>query len=514
MVKYREIIRLSAGGISQRNISFSCGCAQSTVQVVLKRASESGLFWPLPEEMDDASIRTILYPPKRVSTEKARIDHKHVEKEMGKRGTTMTLLWSEYCEDALSSGQEPYQYSAFCEHHKKWALSNKVSMHIEHRPGELMQTDWAGDTALVCDPDSAELLKVYVFVASLPYSGYLFAEGFYSMDSEAWVSAHVHAFAHFGGTAAIIKPDNCKTAITKNTASELIVNENYRRMAEYYGCAIVPARVKRPLDKAHVEMSVGVVERQVIAALRNRVFFSLAELNEAISEKVEEINDRPFQKKEGSRTSVYLDQEKNALIPLPPRPYEIIVRKRATVNFNYHVDFEGTYYSVPFSYVKCEVEIAASKKTVSVNCGGQRIAMHNRSYGKRGSYITEPDHMPKAHRDFVEWDGDRFRRWAETIGPSTHRVIDGILTSKKIEQQTFRSCHGVLSLAKRHTDAFLEEACTKALTYSSRPSYKTVKRIASQLAASIEPDPDEHAYLRGAGHYLDLNNDNRKDGQP
>ena len=511
MVKYREIIRLSAGGISQRNIAFSCGCAQSTVQAVLRKACKVGLVWPLPEEMDDVNIREVLYPSRQTSSEKARIDHEHVEREMGKRGMTMTLLWSEYCENALSSGHEPFQYSAFCSHHKEWAFANKVSMHIERRPGELIQVDWAGDTAQVCDPDSAQILKVYVFVASLPYSGYIFAEGFYSMDSEAWVRAHVHAFSHFKGTAPIVTPDNCKTAITKNTLSELIVNENYRRMAEYYGCAIVPARVRKPKDKAHVEMSVGVVERQVIAALRNHVFFSLNELNEAIAERIEGINNRPFQKKEGSRTSVYLSQEKDSLIPLPPRPYEIIARKRATVNFNYHVEFDGAYYSAPFSYVKREVEIAASKRTVSISCDGQRIAMHDRSYSRRGGYVTEPDHMPQAHRDFVEWDGDRFRRWAEKIGPSTSRVIDGILASRAIEQQTYRSCHGVLSLAKRHTDGFLEEACTKALVYSSRPSYKTVKNIAAKLSAAIEPDPDEHAYLRGADYYLDLDNEQGKD---
>lgn len=514
MVKYREILRLSAGGISQRNIAFSCGCAQSTVQAVLKRASAGGLVWPLPEEMDDANIKAILYPTRQPSLDRAPINHEHVERELLKRNMTMMLLWSEYCEGALLKGTEPLQYSAFCSHHKKWALVNRMSMHIEHRPAERIQTDWAGAVMEVCDPDTAELLKVYVFVASLPYSGYLFAEGFYGMDSQSWVSAHIHAFGHFGGTTPIITPDNVKTAVTKNTVAELILNENYRRMAEYYGCAILPARVKRPRDKAHVEMSVGVVERQVIAALRNHVFFSLSDLNDAIVKKIDEINERPFQKKAGSRTSIFLGQEKDLLIPLPPRPYEIIVRKRATVNFNYHVDFDGVYYSVPFQYVKREVEIAASTKTVSVSCDGQRIAMHERSLGQRGSYVTVPEHMPQAHRDFVEWDGDRFRRWAGKIGPSTYKVIDAILTAKKIEQQTYRSCHGVLSLAKRHGDALLEEACTKALSYSPRPSYKTVKSITSKLVASIEPDPDEHAYLRGADYYGHIDDENRKDKRP
>ncbi len=511
MVKYREIIRLSAAGISQQNIAFSCGCAQSTVQMVQKKAKEVRLEWPLPEDMDDLTIRSILYPKKQQPSTRAIVDYAYVDKELHKRGVTLTLLWNEYCEKTLVQGGTPYQYSQFCDNYKKWAITNEITMHIDRKAAEQIQVDWAGLCSEVVDPDSSELLRVYIFVASLPYSGYLYAEGFYSMDSEAWVNAHIHTFNFFGGVTPIIVPDNCKTAIVKNTTAELIVNENYRRMAEYYGCAIVPARVKRPKDKGHVEMSVGVIERQVIAALRNRVFFSLRDLNEAIAKKVAEINDRQFQKKAGSRTSVFLDQEKDALIPLPPRPYEIITRKRVTVNFNYHISFEGVYYSVPFSFVKREVEVAASANTVSIACDGTRIATHIRAKGRPGSYVTNPDHMPDAHRDFVEWNGDRFRKWAKTIGASTYKVIDVILRSRKIEQQSYRSCHGVLSLAKRHGNAFLEEACAKAISYTPNPSYKTVKSIASSLVASQAPNPDEHAYLRGANYYENLNN--RKDGE-
>jgi len=506
MVKYREIIRLSAAGISQQNIAFSCGCAQSTVQVIQKRAKELYLEWPLPEEMDDSTIRSILYPKRQQLSTRTAVDYAYIDKELHKRGVTLTLLWNEYCEKALSQGGVPYQYTQFCDNYKKWAITNEVTMHIDRKPGEQIQVDWAGLCAEVVDPDSSELLKVYIFVASLPYSGYLFAEGFYSMDSQAWVTAHIHAFTFFRGVAPIIVPDNCKTAITKNTTAELIINENYRRMAEHYGCAIVPARVKRPKDKGHVEMSVGVVERQIIAALRNQVFFSLGDLNDVIIEKIAEINDRPFQKKAGSRTSVFLDQEKDALIPLPQRPYEIVIRKRATVNFNYHISFEGTYYSVPFSFVKREVEVAATANTVSINCDGSRIATHIKALGRPGTYVTNPDHMPDAHRDFVEWNGDRFRKWAKTIGESTYKVIDGVLRSRKIEQQSYRSCHGVLSLAKRHGNKLIEEACTKALSYTPRPSYKTVKAILSSLAASKAPNPDEHVYLRGANYYENLGN--------
>lgn len=273
-----------------------------------------------------------------------------------------------------------------------------------------MQVDWVGDTMEVCDPDTGELHRVYVFVACLPFSSLMFAEGFYSMNQEAWISAHTHAFGFFSGTTPILVPDNCKTGVIKNTVAELVLNEQYRRMAEYYGCAIIPARPRRPKDKASVEMSVGVVEWQAIAPLRNRRFLSLSDLNLALQSRVDYLNDRPFQKREGSRNSTFLAQEKQMLLPLPARPFEMSVRKRATVNFNYHIAFEGVWYSVPFSFVRREVKIVATAKSVAINCDGSRIALHKRSYMRKGVYVTNPEHMPDAHRDFVEWDGNRFRK--------------------------------------------------------------------------------------------------------
>jgi len=505
MVKYREILRLHACGISRRNIAFSCGCSKTTVQTVCMRAQAKGLSWPLPEEVDDIAIRRVLYPPRQAVMPKREPDYEHIHEELKRRNVTLMLLWNEYCADSLGKGGECYQYSAFCHHYRSWAKTGNVTMHIDRRPGEQVQVDWVGSTMEVCDPDIGELAKVHIFVASLPFSGYMYAEGFYRMDAEAWITAHVHAFSHFGGTAPILVPDNLRTGVVKNTVSELVINDDYRRMAEYYGCAVVPTRVRRPRDKGNVEMSVGLVTRQAIAALRSCTFMSLAELNAALQDKVDVINDRPFQKREGSRTSVYLGQEKDALVPLPARPYEVIVRRRATVQFNYHVVFEGTYYSVPFPYVKREVEVAVTRSTVSIIADGKRIAMHERRYGPRGTYVTDPGHMPQAHRDYVEWDGDRFRRWADKSGPATADVIDVILGSRAVEQQSYRSCHGVLALAKRYGATLLEDACTKALAYSPRPSYKTVKGIIGELATKQDAARgDEHAYLRGPEYYETL----------
>ena len=514
MVKYREILRLAAMGVSQDGIAYSCGCAQSTVSDVLRAARAHGMAWPLPEDMDDATIRSVIYPKRtRKSQDRAAIDHERIASELKRRGMTMSLLWNEYCDDAIARGEEPYMYSAFCREHRQWAQSHDVRMRIEHRPAEAIQVDWVGDTGEVIDPDTGEVLKVYVFAACLPYSNYLYAEGFYKTDEEAWVNAHVRMFAFFGGATPILVPDNCKTAITKNAKDALIVNEQYRRMSEHYGCAVVPARVRKPRDKASVEMGVGVIERQAMMALRKRRFMSLSDFNKALIAQVMAINSRPFQKREGSRESIFLGQEKPMLIPLPANPYEMSTRREATVNFNYHVAFEGAWYSVPFQYVKRTVTVVATSKTVSVACGGKRIAIHERAF-RKGDYRTNPEHMPDAHRDYAEWDGNRFRRWAAEIGESTERVIDAILASRKVEQQSYRSCRGVLALSKAHGKELLEEACAKALLRTPRPSYKTVKDTIAVLAKEHdEADDDDGAYLRGSEYYGNLDNTNDDSGE-
>ena len=509
MVKYREILRLAAMGVSQNSIAFSCGCAQSTVSDVLRAARAHQLSWPLPEEMDDAAIRAVIYPKEsRKSRDKAAVDHERIASELMRRGMTMSLLWNEYCDAAIARGEEPYMYSAFCREHRDWAQRHDVRMRIEHKPAETIQVDWVGDTGEVIDPDTGEILKVYVFAACLPYSSYLYAEGFYKTDEEAWIAAHVHMFSFFGGSTPILVPDNCKTAITRNAKEALIVNEQYRRMSEHYGCAVVPARVRKPRDKASVEMGVGVIERRAMMALRKRRFMSLSDFNAALIAQVMAVNSRPFQKREGSRESIFLGQEKPMLIPLPASPYEMVTRKDATVNFNYHVAFGGAWYSVPFQYVKRAVTVVATARSVSVTCDGKRIAIHERAL-RKGDYKTNPEHMPDAHRDYAEWNGARFRRWAAEVGESTEKAVDAILRSRKVEQQSYRSCRGLLGLAKAHGKDLLEEACAKALLRTPRPSYKIVKDILAALEKELEEaDGDGGAYLRGSEYYENLGNGN------
>ena len=363
------------------------------------------------------------------------------------------------------------------------------------------------------DPDTGELLRVYVFAGCLPYSNYLFAEGFYRTDEQAWIDAHAHMFSFFGGATPVLVPDNCKTAVSKNTKEALIVNEQYRRMSEHYGCAVVPARVRRPRDKASVEMGVGLIERQAMLALRGRRFMSLGEFNSALADQVAAINSRPFQKREGSRESVFLAQEKPLLIPLPATPYEMTARKEVTVNFNYHVCFDGCWYSVPFEFVKRTVAVAATARTVSVMADGTRIAMHERAH-RKGEYRTNPDHMPDAHRDYAEWNGARFRSWAESIGEATARAIGAILSSRRIEQQSYRSCRAVPALEKTYGGELLEEACQKALLRTQRPSYKTIKGVIAALAREVgRTDEAAGAYLRGQDYYRKIESAGADNGE-
>lgn len=505
MIRYREILRLRSKGVSVRNISYSCGCSKSTVQTVLAKTEGNGLCWPLPEEIDDTEIYRILFSRKTSQSGKAEPDFEQVNRELVRKGVTLMLCWSEYCEKALSSGTEPYQYSAFCRRYRTWADTKGVVAHLEHRPAETMMVDWVGTTMQTVDRDTGEALKVYVFVACLPYSSYLYAEGFYSMDAEAWLTAHVNAFEFFGGTTPIIVPDNLKTGVTKHTCDELVLNPSYRRLAEYYGIAVVPARVRKPKDKAAVEMGVGVITRSAIAPLRDHIFFDLPELNIALAEKVADINARPFQKRTGSRKAVFDFEEKGALCPLPDARFEVYVTKTATVPYNYHVSVDSVFYSVPFQYVKQEVEIRIAKSTVSIYSGAERIASHKRSWGRKGSYVTNPDHMPDTHRDYVEWTGKRFVSWAAEIGQATSEVISAILASKSIEQQAYRSCRALIALSDKYGNARLEDACARALTISHAPSYKTVKTLIATIEEDKGTTSDESfAYLRGAAYFDDM----------
>ena len=333
MANYKEILRLHSLGINNTRIAESCGCARSTVISTLQRADTLGINWSNIQGLSEQDVSKKLYPRTTEGRQYRMPDYEQIHKEMQKSGVTLSLLWVEYCEQCRAVGELPYQSTQFNKYYADYVHKTKATMHLNHKPGETMQVDWAGDAMGIVDTDTGELIPAYLFVSVLPYSGYAYAEAFLDEKQEAWINAHVNAYRFYSGVTRILVPDNLKTGVIKNTKNETVLNRSYREMAEHYGTAVIPARPRTPKDKAFVEGSVGVVSTWIIAALRNRRFFSLDELNEAVSEKLYEFNHKPFQKKEGSRAAAF-EEEKPFLLPLPAVPFELAMWKVATVQYN------------------------------------------------------------------------------------------------------------------------------------------------------------------------------------
>jgi transposase len=508
MTKYREILRLNSQGISQRSIAAGCECSRNTVAKVVARAEELGLTWPLPESMADKSLEQELFGVRKSSEARRRPDYEHIHREMGKSGVTLSLLWNEYCDSCRLEGSIPLMYTQFCLHYRQYAITNKATLHIEHKPGERMEVDWAGTTMSLQDNITGKSIPVYVFVGVLPCSGYAYVEGFLSQNQENWIAAHVNAFTYFGGVAKILVPDNLKTGVVGYDWYTPVINRAYHEMAEHYNTAVVPARVRKPKDKPVAEGTVGVISTWIIAALRNRQFFSILDLNEAVREKLLEFNGKPFQKKPGSRESA-LEEEKPFLLPLPEHPFEMAEWRTATVQLNYHISVEKMNYSVSYEYLKRRVDVRMTKNMVEIFYGGNRIASHVRLRGRPGQYRTVLEHMPEHHQQYTQWNAERFIAWARGIGEKTETVVAAILASRQVEQQTYKACIGLLKLADKYSVERLESACGRALAYGASPSFKSVHtilktgsdRLADEVNSGRNADSSKHGFTRGAGYY-------------
>ncbi|MGF9710664.1 IS21 family transposase [Paenibacillus naphthalenovorans] len=511
MTKYREILRLNSMGLSQRSIASSLQCSRNTVSEVLRRANEKDVSWPLPDDVAEADLQYLLFPEKNQASSRKIPDCEYIHRELAKSGVTLSLLWTEYCESCRLSGEIPLMYTQYCNYYRKYAATTKATMHIQRKPGEQMEVDWAGQTASVVDRDTGEIMPVYIFVAVLPCSQYAYVEGFFTQNQESWIAAHVNAFAHFGGVPEILVPDNLKTGVEQSSWYSPVINKTYHEMAEHYGMAVIPARVRKPKDKPSVEGAVGSISTWILAALRKQTFFTLGELNQAIKEKLTAFNRKPFQKKPGSRLSAFLDEEKHTLQPLPAIAYECATWKVATVQFNYHIAVENMHYSVPYEYIKHKVDVRITKGVIEVFYNNHRICSHPRLYGRPGQYHTVSDHMPEKHKQFVEWNAERFISWAEQVGPFTSSAIRAILAGHRVEQQGYKACMGVLKLADKYSLTRLEAACARALSYTPSPSYRHISTILKsgqdtlEEAATVEEpnkqSTNSHGFIRGATYY-------------
>ncbi|MDX1655918.1 MAG: IS21 family transposase [Candidatus Competibacteraceae bacterium] len=506
MRKIREILRLKwACGLSARQVARSCGVARSSVADCLRRAEAVGLSWPLPESLDDAALERQLYPQpgSPVSPERVPPDWSHVHRELKRQGVTLFLLWQEY----KAQYPQGYQYSRFCDLYRRWAGRLERSMRQEHRAGEKLFVDYAGQTVAVVDRETGLVRQAQVFVAVLGASNYTYAEATWSQAQADWLSSHCRALAFLGGVPEAVVPDNLKSAVRSPHRYEPDLNPSYQDWAQHYGVAVLPARVRRPRDKAKVEQGVLLVERWILARLRHQSFFSLISLNQAIRELVGDLNDRPFRKLPGCRRQWFEQLERPALRPLPSQPYQYAEWRRARVNIDYHLEVEGHYYSVPHALVRQALDVRLTACTVECFHRGQRVASHVRSQ-QRGRHTTVSAHMPEAHRQQVEWAPERFIRWAQQTGPATAQVVTHLLASRRHPQQGFRACLGVMRLGRDFGAQRLEAACRRALALNTC-RYKSLESILKNgldrqplpEPPSAPASPQVHDNLRGPHYY-------------
>ena len=506
MRKIREALRLClAEGLSPRQAGIATGLPRSTVRRYVVRAVEVGLGWPLPPELDDRALEERLYgraAPASSTDQRPVPDWAVVHRELRRKSVTLALLWTEYragCPDGFG-------YTWFTEQYRAFAGRLDVVLRQDHRAGEKLFLDFAGQTIPITDPLTGEIWQAQLFVAVLGASNYTYAEALPSQAELWWTAAHVRAFEFMGGAPAILVPDNLKAGVIKPHRYEPILNRSYAELAAHYGCAILPARPKKPRDKAKVESGVLVAERWIAAALRNRTFFSIAEANRAIAERVTWLNNRPFKKLEGSRASLFAELDRPAMRPLPATPYEYATWKTAKVSIDYHVDVDRHYYSVPYTLVGEQADVRASARTVEVFVRGRRVASHLRS-GAVGRHTTQDAHMPESHRRHLEWTPSRLVAWGQQTGPSTGALVAAILASRPHPEQGFRSCLGIFRLGRRHGPERVEAACARALAVGalSYRSVDSILRAGLDRAPLPEPAPVRvtrvHPNVRGPGYY-------------
>jgi transposase len=504
MRKIEEILRLKyEARQTHRAIAQSCGISTATVSEYVSRAKAAGLSWPLPAELSGAELEAQLFPGAvaRPGRQIAVPDWATVHKERQRKGVTLSLLWIEYRQEH----PQGYSYSQFCHHYQQWRKQLSPVMRQKHRPGEKLFVDYAGQSVPVRDPATGEVQSAQIFVAVMGSSNYTYAEAQAAQSLSNWIGGHVRALAQLGGVPAVVVPDNLKAGVKSPHRYEPDLNPTYQEFARYYGLAVIPTRVGKPKDKAKVEVGVQVVERWILARLRDRSFFSLAELNQAIGELLTELNQRPMKHLGQSRQELFVEVDQPALKPLPTQPYEFALWKKVRVHIDYHVEFDKHYYSVPHGLIGQEVEVRATEQSVEIFYQRQRQASHLRCHNS-GRYSTQREHMPPAHQAVDDWSPERFVRWAQQVGPQTQQLISALLTGRHHPQQAYRSCLGILGLGKRYGYTRLEAACRRAYP-AGILTYKGIHNILKHNLDQLEVDPPPagtlptHANIRGQAYY-------------
>lgn len=508
MHKIKEVIRCNSADLTVRQIAAAAKLSVGAVSKYIKAIEKAGLSWPLPADLDDEALSRRLFGGESQSPSPKRHpqpDFAAVHQELKRRGVTLLLLWEEY---RAEHGDAAYAYSQYCALYREFRKNLKRSMRQTHRAGEKLFVDYAGQTVPVRDRLTGEIRQAQIFVAVLGASNYTYAEATWTQQLPDWLSSHVRALEFLGGVPAIGVPDNLKSGVDRACRYEPEINRSYADLARHYGMAVIPARPYKPQDKAKVEVGVQIVERWILAALRRHTFFSLTEVNQAILQLLTQLNAKPFKKLPGSRLSAFEALDRPMLRPLPAHRYEYGIWKKARVNIDYHVEFEGHYYSVPNGLVSKEIELRVTANAVECLFNGQRVAVHARSR-KRGAHTTVAEHMPKSHKAHMSWTPGKLLNWAISIGPATRDIVQYQLTHKPHPEMGYRTCLGLLSLARQYGDERLEAASRRAMAINS-PYRKSVLSILQagldqaplpETAHTAEPVAPAHDNVRGAAYY-------------
>ena len=502
MRKIRDVLRLDASGLSKRRIAASLAIGATSVCEYLHRARVAGLGWPLPEELGDDALERLLFPPPIVPAGgRALPDWPVLHRELARANVTLSLLWEEY----RAANPAGYGYSRFCDLYRAWRAKLSPTMRQNHVAGEKLFVDYAGTAIEIVDPESGEVHTAQVFIATLGASNFTYAEAGWSQGLQEGIGAHVRAFAYLGGVPRQVVCDNLKAGVTKACFHEPRINRTYVEMATHYGCAVIPARPYKPRDKAKVEVAVQVVERWILARLRNRRFFSLTEANEAIRQLLDRLNDRQTRHLCASRRELFRDLDAPALAPLPGEPYVFAQWKPCRAGLDDHVEIDKHYASVPHGLIRQELWARFSERTIEIFHRGKRVAAHIRGPANR-RHTTVSEHMPSAHRRHAAWTPERIRRDASRVGPNTEALVELIMQSKPHPEQGFRAAIAILRLNKSHGTERLEAACERALEIGAR-SYTSVHSILKNHLDSRRPPRAadgpaiDHPNIRGPRYF-------------
>jgi transposase len=501
----KEVIRLTAAGLSQRQIARSLHLSNGVVAKYQAAAQRAGLGWPLAEALDDTALtdRLCAKTNDSVVTRRAPPEFASIHEQLKRKGVTRLLLWEEY---RAAHPEDGYSYTQFCFHYQQWQSHLKLVMRQTHRAGEKLFIDYAGPTVPVVNPVTGEVREAQIFVAVLGASNYTYAEATWTQGLTDWIGSHTRAFTFFGGVPELVVPDNLLSAVHKACRYEPLLNTSYSQMLAHYGTAALPARPYKPRDKAKVEVAVQVVERWILARLRKQTFFSLFDLNLAIRQLLTALNQRPFKKLPGCRRSQFEALDQPALRPLPAQAYEYAEWRKARVSLDYHVEVDRHYYSVPHSLLRQQLDVRLTEKTIELFCRGQRVAVHVRSL-RQGSHSTNAEHMPKAHRAHLEWTPGRLLNWGVEIGPHTRDLVKHLLWNRPHPEMGYRSCLGLLNLAKRFGRERLEAACQRALQLGSANRRSVVSILEQGLDQLPLPETATtqplltHENIRGPDYY-------------